>query len=438
MLSIVFTCSFLFHRALSHNCINCSLFNGYYLDCDPNTQRNDCPSYYSCPTELVWKGCFECTSGDNPRCLTCDYGYSLSECECRQCSTSSHTCPENNTKYGEYSCYECPDNSGSFTGCVSCLNGTHLVWDDKRTKCEECPVGSCCPDGTLFEPLIYNCSTCSSDQSRCEVCDDGYRLNEAGQCVKCEGDNACCYGNDGVFENCAECNDAERRCDSCIVGAYNSTNGCVKCGEHECCTRLGITKPGSGNCSKCNDDDTCGECLDGFFLSNGVCYEINNAGNQEFFLKEILKTLCSRHEASSDSEFTQCCRDHPADRVILGTIPSCYGTVSLDKDGFITAVFVYLFFTFFHSFFSLRDLSNIGLMHFSREHIANFMRLVNLFVSQSISCCIVLSFLNSSLSSNHLNNPADVVFYGLKFLKYLFVFIHTPFALHFSQGPFQE
>ena len=289
---------------------------------------------------MVRNGCFDCTSDSNPRCLTCDYGYKLSACQCSACQNEE--CFENNTVLGENPCAECSESSsmaGAFLGCTSCLPGSYLD-SEQGTRCELCPTDGCCPGGTLEQPALRGCLTCSPDQTKCEVCMERLRPDSEGKCGEC-GNNTCCYGSYGVFENCAVCSPNNHNCDFCEVGFYNVDGRCVKCGENECCKHIGIKKPESGNCSACRDDGECGECLDGFFLSYGQCIDTTDPSNQNFFLREFYTSLCGLHTKTyPDSDFTKCCSSTSVERISVNYVPECYGKVTADKDGFVIALFV--------------------------------------------------------------------------------------------------
>ena len=70
----------------------------------------------------------------------------------------------------------------------------------------------------------------------CDYCPPGSYKDISGSCVKCS-------------DNCADC-DASK-CFECVDGFYNDNGNCKTC---------------KGNCLVCDNEDTCTECKDGFFL----------------------------------------------------------------------------------------------------------------------------------------------------------------------------
>ena len=110
------------------------------------------------------------------------------------------------------------------------------------------------------------CKYCEKSD-KCSECFAGYRIDNNGICIKCEG-------------NCLKCN--ENKCTSCLKGYGNIKGICNKCNIN--------------NCINCDGDlNKCIECKRGYRIN------INNFGNVE-----CLKIDTSCREYSSEGKCVKC------------------------------------------------------------------------------------------------------------------------------------
>jgi hypothetical protein len=165
--------------------------------------------------------------------------------------------------------------------------------------CKACvfTVNSCCPT------FISNCSMCKGI-SVCQACTMGYYLSNSNQsctnclltlpyCLTCSSATVCTLCNNTYFLNaqnqCVSCANSISQCQLCTNAIYCTycqlpflmVNGsCLNCpiwptnnlhyldANNVCQLCSTITE----NCIICNQDQTCTQCSDLYFLSNNVCY----------------------------------------------------------------------------------------------------------------------------------------------------------------------
>ena len=238
------------------NCIHS--FGGHCLECIDNyyyNRRNK--------TCLIAEGYFEnCKSGyDDWICDECKNDFYLNQ--------SEYICYSNKEE-GDF--YKCAKTGLGEDICVECIKGYYLgEKDNKCTKIEGCAIsenenkciecndnycldiknGICENNEKIIEEekkFYYKCNETNLEGNACEICLEGYILNENGLCV------------DEI--HCEEKQD----------------NVCVKCQNSFCLNNnFGCVYSFYGNCLECNnilDFDICSKCIDGYELNeNKICVE---------------------------------------------------------------------------------------------------------------------------------------------------------------------
>lgn len=155
-----------------------------------------CPSF--CP---------DCSN--NLQCLSCPYGFYLSNGNCIACSTPN--------------CASCSIMSSNL--CTLCNVGYYLT---SNNTCGNC---------------IGNCAVCSDGQS-CLACNNGFYLNSnQNGCLACPAHCGICTTNTS--------------CNQCYDGYY---------------PKLGVCYPCSSSCIECNTLNQCTQCASGYYLefANGI------------------------------------------------------------------------------------------------------------------------------------------------------------------------
>jgi len=204
--------------------------------------------------------------------------------------------------------------------CLECKNGLYLTYDQRY--CEECDLqqGKILYSNykqSLSEKMqncytkVDNCEEYARYDDYCELCKDGFKRDENGQCVQCGANevgmyNICfkkidhcqlyyfyiegekcelCEDNYEFNEEqgqCIKCPDGEVTGDGficmkeCPLGKFLSYGECID--EIPNCD----TYAQSGKCSKCYDnyelkeDGTCSKCPEGKTGTGLKCYDIMN------------------------------------------------------------------------------------------------------------------------------------------------------------------
>ena len=276
---------------LTKNCLEsengiCSFCSdGYYLGLD-----NKCTDVEHCIYSNDSYKCQECEgkyyyNENKNKCLigegrleNCKFSYYGSYCkECKDdfyLNQTEYLCRSNLENNSYYKCallYY--DNI-----CSECIKGYYLGKKDNKcsrilgcdrseneNKCVECDNNYCLDSktgkceynqkiGNEEKKFYYKCSISNKEGNSCEICLDGYTLNENGLCI----DELHCVEKNSE-DTCQKCqNDDKNR--FCI----NNNFGCVNTNNE--------------NCLECNDlldFDKCTKCLEGYKLNeNGKCEQI--------------------------------------------------------------------------------------------------------------------------------------------------------------------
>jgi hypothetical protein len=256
-------------------CIECS--DNYYLDLDNmcinienciHSKSGECVEckdnyYYNKRNKTCLKaeGDFEnCKSGyDDWICTECKNDFYLNQTDC--------LCYSNTEEDNMF--YKCAKtNDYTDTGidqCSECIEGYYLgTKDNKCSKIEECAMseneniciecndnyclnaksGTCENNDVINDEkskIFYKCNKTNEEATACEICLNGYDLNEDGLCV----DN----------EHCEE----------------KQNDICIKCQDQYCLNNyFGCVFSFYGNCLECNDIldfDICSKCVEGYELT---------------------------------------------------------------------------------------------------------------------------------------------------------------------------
>jgi len=263
-------------------CIEC--IDNYYLGLD-----NRCTNIKHCIYSDLYNQCSECEldyyfDKTNSICVigegnftNCKIGNSGQYCYgCKDdfyINQTDHLCYSNKEE-GPF--YKCSVIDLYKNYCIICTKGYYIGNLDKKcskidgcelseneNRCIQCGEYYClnaktgkCHDNYLIndenEKFYYNCNRTNEEGNACEICNDGFTLNENGLCVD---DNLCEEKDDNG--NCIKCKSNEG--DYCL----NKYFGCVD---------ESYTK----NCLECNDliDWECTKCNEGFELNDkGDCVE---------------------------------------------------------------------------------------------------------------------------------------------------------------------
>ena len=254
-----------YYLGLDNQCTNIKhciySINYHCIECEKNY-------YYNIEEKKCIKGedDFEnCKLGDSKLCFTCKNDFYLNQ--------TDHLCYSNKEK-GKY--YKCGKTDLDGEKCLACIDGYYLgdkdnkcskvegcILSENETKCLECDLYYCLDEKTgqcLRNDIIedeekkfyFRCNQTNSKGTKCEVCEDGYVLNEKGLCVD---DEHCTKKDDDG--NCVKCKNKE--------GGYFCLNKDFECVEIFY----------NNHCLQCNDVldfEKCNKCFDGYTLDeNGEC-----------------------------------------------------------------------------------------------------------------------------------------------------------------------
>ena len=300
---------FKFCKKANGNCIDC-IYN-YYIGEDSkcsstkNCSESDlgiceiCSENFYLGLDKICSSVEHCINSDRDfECIECEgeycYNYRDKKCIigednfknckktnfegkfCEECkdnfclNQTEHTCFSNN-KPGEF--YKCSiiDLIGNF--CLDCEKNYYLGTESFRcsiingcekaeiddSRCIECNYYYCldlktgkCEDNDVIEDeekkYYYRCNRTNTDGNACEICLDGFSLNENGLCVD--------------MENCAEKNEDG----SCKICQNNEETNYFYCSNKF----FGCIQTYKHYCLECNDIfklDKCTKCMDGYELN---------------------------------------------------------------------------------------------------------------------------------------------------------------------------
>ena len=263
-------------------CILCS--NNYHLLLD-----NKCNNVEHCIYSNSYNECTECEDGfyyakNNKTCKiaegdfeNCKSGYDYKSCE--KCKDDYYLNKNDSLCYSNKEIdnfYKCAETDFSGKQCAKCVENYYLGDKDNKcslikscerseneNKCIECSEYFCldiktgkCEYNDEIEAedkiFYYKCKKTNEEGNACEICIEGYELNENGLCI----DNTHCIekNQDG---SCKKCQSDEQG-----IFCLNNIFGCVDLYYDNKCLE----------CNDILDFNECTKCLDGYKLNeNGLC-----------------------------------------------------------------------------------------------------------------------------------------------------------------------
>ena len=268
------------HESKNEKCIECK--KEYYLGYD-----NKCSPVQHCIYSGGLYECDECEDGYyfsvfNKTCLKSEDNfqnckvaiYDGSKCgECKNnyyLNHSDYLCYSNTDINNNY--YKCEFTDYNGENCDKCIEGYFLTSGDKRCittnnckysnneeDCDVCEEGYCfdlkrklCVDNDFLEneneKIYIACNRTNEEGNKCELCLDGYEVDENGLCIDVE---RCEEKINGI---CVKCKDDV----SIINGNYcaNELYGCLKTFMNGC-----------KQCNNLTDLYSCTECFEGYDLN---------------------------------------------------------------------------------------------------------------------------------------------------------------------------
>ena len=276
----------------SENGICNSCLNNYYYGLDKK-----CSLVEHCIYSLNENECLECEDNYcyNQRTKSCFLGENqFKNCKsANYLSTKCYSCKSDfylnqtdnlcysNKEKGDF--YKCEITNYNSKNCFRCIKGYYLgykynkcsiingcEYSEDEERCIECneyycldmKIGKCEYNDDISneeKKFYYRCNKTNDDGNACEICLDGFSLNENGLCIDKIN---CKEEKDGICLKCPS-NDEDR---PFHYHCLNNIFGCVE-------TIL-------ENCLECNDIldfEKCTKCVDGYELNilNNQCYKIN-------------------------------------------------------------------------------------------------------------------------------------------------------------------
>ena len=209
--------------------------------------------------------CATCTLED--ACLSCLSGKFDIQCEndCPEFCGGDKRCNKNTGN-----CFEC--SSGRFGPNCSEVCSNNCLQPDACLRNGNCLNG--CVDGWIgprcdTQCSVQNCKICieSSGQVSCEICNDGYFLDNTGGCQKCPSNCVSCK-NDSICNQCIPgfkgslCNE---KCNTNCIDGLCSIDGSCTYGCSNAKYGIGCGRECEDNCVHCFSKDNCTKCLQGFY-----------------------------------------------------------------------------------------------------------------------------------------------------------------------------
>ena len=276
-------------RSVNTTCVECS--HNYFL-----TKNNFCTNVERCVLGSFYiLGCVECeenyyydeynmecklaegnfinckSSEDLTYCQKCrdDFYLNLTDnlCYSNKAQNKFYKCLEANIteESGEYECIYCIDNYylGSIDKKCNTMDGCEISQNENKCiKCEEycycfdVKTSRCVPNDEIIsedKKYYYRCNRTNKEGTACEVCLEGFILNEDGICV----DKIHCIDKKGG------------KCQRC----QNDENGMFCLNEYFGCEE--IYDRGCWECNNLFDLFSCTKCLEGYELNqNGKCIDV--------------------------------------------------------------------------------------------------------------------------------------------------------------------
>ncbi|CAD8213371.1 unnamed protein product [Paramecium pentaurelia] len=239
------TCTDIHQTQINNLCI-CN--DGYF---DVNHICQQC-QYPCIKCELQKDHCLECLDLNHDlisnKCV-CKYGFGSSGINNINCSLCQ---------------YPCLDCSSSVNICLSCIDNNRFKLENNKCVCKQGYFDT----GTDCLQCSSQCSTCSEQSNKCLSCSDPNHQLQLNDCYCKPG-----YYTDN-YKNCLQCQYPCLTCnqDFCIScqDGYNLVEGQCKCEEGYYYIDF-YCEQCNQNCSKCNSQFECTECIDQYYLQNTQC-----------------------------------------------------------------------------------------------------------------------------------------------------------------------
>ena len=258
-------------------------FNGTCFDCIDNYYLgldNKCTNVKHCIYSDFYNECLECENDyyfdkSDKICkigvgdlINCKVSYKEKTCSiCKDdfyLNQSDYICYNNNEE-GPF--YKCAVKDLYSDNCIICRKDYYIGYiDNKCTKIEGCDISEnenkCiqCREGYCLDmktgkceyndyidfeekKFYYRCNRTNEEGTACEICIEGYKINENGLCID---DSLCEEKKDGLCQKCKK--DEMNYC-------LNNYFGCIKIYTQ--------------NCLECNnilDIEVCSKCIEGYEL----------------------------------------------------------------------------------------------------------------------------------------------------------------------------
>lgn len=322
------------------NCDICNITINSCLKCQENfffDEENQCTSclspenYKENPKDGSGK-CKSCSTMEN--CQYCEDSKKCQKCyvnnyldstrHCGKCNQDEMFILGKNNGYGlclpcSSSLSNCINCFGNSTSCGFCQSGYYIHKDngacilcdaeyfpkyykdgdsDGSGNCERCST------------IAKNCEICEGDPTSCKKCENGYYIEEDGQCSDCSQENKIKAGGNEGYGTC-------KFCSTCILcSAINNCKSCINVSEtkilcEECMKGHYLTE--NGSCEKCskecfncrNKENICMECNPGYFSDdNNKSHCVKCDKNNTLLSKNICYTL-SLPSASLNNSYIQ-------------------------------------------------------------------------------------------------------------------------------------
>lgn len=264
-------------------CIECK--DGYYLGYD-----NKCTTIEHCIYSDDLFECEECEEGYyfnlyNKACLKAEDNFNhckIAIFEKDKCSLCKDDYFLNKT---DYLCYDNTHKNSKYYNCE--------FTDYNGDKCDKCKKGYYLSSGEEKCITVSNCKY-SKNENECKVCEDTYCLDVKKK--KCMHNDFLENENQKIYIACNRTNDEGDKCELCLDGYEVDDNGicvneercvekengiCLKCmddessilsGYYYCANEVyGCLKTIIVGCKQCNNFDnlfSCSECHDGYYLND--------------------------------------------------------------------------------------------------------------------------------------------------------------------------
>ncbi len=225
-----------------------------------------------------------CSTSNSSNCFQCNTGYYLNGSNCSACNLSN--------------CTVCNQTDNVTINCLQCNPGYYLVLNTQNTSSEFNECAACGP----------NCSTCSNKTYCLECLEQYYVVYQSSksavcnpcppECLTCNNNNSCLFCLKGYYPNVTENINSNNPTNvNCTLCSINLT-GCVSCfNAYFCkeCTPNGysIMPNPQGNCVpcgfgciKCDNQQVCSYCLNGFelFTQTNTCQDTAGIPAWGFFV----------------------------------------------------------------------------------------------------------------------------------------------------------